>query len=229
MVPVVSVALIIVGLIIFWKKRKARKAAEEERKQEIEEYQFHPNNDPTFPAVGLAASSPGKDGGAGAGAAGGYRGWGSTSGSRKLSTTLSSGAGGMTASDGSRTAYGHVSPVDDGAGGGGAYAGYDHRPGSGGDNRQNDLDRGPSNASSAYSAGNRSDLSDETPPPQGAPLSSTYYNDDGNGAYYGAGAGGGGGSGGAPVIRDVQARRNTHIETPSVFPPQGNAGISQNF
>jgi hypothetical protein len=31
-----------------------------------------------------------------------------------------------------------------------------------------------------------------------------------------------------PVIRDVQARRNTRIENPSHFPQQ-SAGISQNF
>ncbi|KAL5333775.1 hypothetical protein BJX70DRAFT_380027 [Aspergillus crustosus] len=35
--------------------------------------------------------------------------------------------------------------------------------------------------------------------------------------------------GGQPVIRDVQARRNTQIQNPSVFPRQGNAGIAQNF
>ena len=224
--PVVSVALIIVGLIIFWKKRKARKAAEEERKQEIEDYQFNPNNDPTLPAVGLATSrGPGKETGDGAG--GGYRGWGSTSGSRKLST-------GMATSEGSHTAYGRVSPIDDGPGAAGAaYVPY--RRGSGDNqnhndynNRQGDLGRGLSNASSAYSAGNHSDVSAETPPPQGVPQSSAYY-DDGNDAYYGGGGDGAGGGGGAPVIRDVQARRNTHIETPAVFPQQGNAGISQNF
>jgi hypothetical protein len=33
---------------------------------------------------------------------------------------------------------------------------------------------------------------------------------------------------GQPVIRDVQARRNTRIENPSHFPQQ-SAGISQNF
>ncbi|KAL2833640.1 hypothetical protein BJY01DRAFT_224898 [Aspergillus pseudoustus] len=36
-------------------------------------------------------------------------------------------------------------------------------------------------------------------------------------------------AGGQPVIRDVQARRNTQIQNPSVFPRQGNAGIAQNF
>lgn len=32
-----------------------------------------------------------------------------------------------------------------------------------------------------------------------------------------------------PVIRDVQARRNTQIENPGVYPRHGNAGIAQNF
>jgi hypothetical protein len=34
-----------------------------------------------------------------------------------------------------------------------------------------------------------------------------------------------------PVIRDVTARRNTRIETPTSahFPQQGNSGIAQNF
>jgi len=37
------------------------------------------------------------------------------------------------------------------------------------------------------------------------------------------------GGGGQPVIRDVQARRNTRIESPSMSYQQGNAGIAQNF
>ncbi|KAL1953489.1 hypothetical protein VTO42DRAFT_2768 [Malbranchea cinnamomea] len=231
-VPVVSVALIIVALIFFWRKRKAEKLAEEERKQEIEEYQFNPNNDPTFPNVGLAGNYD--DGpGAHSGNAG-YRGWGTTTTSRKLSTNLSSGPG-MTVSDGD-TAYGRSSPVDHNAM---RHPDEGYRPVSGeivGDlhavpvsnSNRGDIRRGPSNASSAYSVGNRSDISDDLVP--GPPLDSQYYEDS---PYYGGTQQGPYGDmaygGPQPVIRDVQARRNTRIETPSVFPQQGNAGISQNF
>ncbi|OAT08529.1 hypothetical protein BDBG_04793 [Blastomyces gilchristii SLH14081] len=91
--------------------------------------------------------------------------------------------------------------------------------------------RGPSNASSAYSNANRSDISDDIPVPGVAPGTAQYYDDP----YYTDGAGQPGGPfvdnpyGAPPVIRDVQARRNTRIENPSVFPQQGNAGIAQNF
>ena len=58
--------------------------------------------------------------------------------------------------------------------------------------------------------------------------SQDYYNDPG---YYQPGPYGDNSYGGGqqPVIRDVQARRNTRIENPSVFPQQGNSGIAQNF
>ncbi|KLJ05381.1 hypothetical protein EMPG_11140 [Blastomyces silverae] len=237
-VPVASVALIILVLLWWWRKRKARKIAEEERKQEIEEYRFNPNNDPLLPAVGNFDDGTAlKDGNTG-----GYRGWGTTtSTSRKLSTNLSSGAG-ITASDngsipGPPRA---VSPVDDSI----PYE-DDQRPISGdysgldpvaagmlGHNANSrDIHRGPSNASSAYSNANRSDISDDIPMPGVAPGTAQYYDDP----YYTDGAGQPGGPfvdnpyGAPPVIRDVQARRNTRIENPSVFPQQGNAGIAQNF
>ncbi|OAX77100.1 hypothetical protein ACJ72_08605 [Emergomyces africanus] len=246
-VPVASVALIILVLLWWWRKRKARKIAEEERKQEIEEYRFNPNHDPLLPAVGLPGNF---DDGAGMkdGNSGGYRGWGTTtSTSRKLSTNLSSGAGGITASDaGSNPGPPRpVSPVDDSI----PYE-DDHRPISGdysgldpsaaamlshpnGNNNTNtrDIHRGPSNASSAYSNANRSDLSDDIPMPGVLPGTAQYYDDP----YYTDGAAQNGGPfvdnayGAPPVIRDVQARRNTRIENPSVFPQQGNAGIAQNF
>ncbi|EGC41975.1 conserved hypothetical protein [Histoplasma capsulatum var. duboisii H88] len=94
-----------------------------------------------------------------------------------------------------------------------------------------DIRRGPSNASSAYSNANRSDVSDDLPIPGGAPGTAQYYDDP----YYTDGAGQPGGAfaenpyNAPPVIRDVQARRDTRIENPSVFPQQGNAGIAQNF
>lgn len=104
-----------------------------------------------------------------------------------------------------------------GAAGAGAYNG--------------DIRRGASNASSAYSAGVHSEGSDDAH--MGGPGPNQYY-DDGNPYYhdihnsqpgyndaaYGMGQ---------PVIRDVQARRNTRIENPGVYAQQGNAGIAQNF
>jgi hypothetical protein len=99
-------------------------------------------------------------------------------------------------------------------------------------NRQDrGIHRGPSNASSAYSGANRSDVSGDAPLPH-AISSPQYYGeaisyDEGippNGPYGDASYGGG-----QPIIRDVQARRNTRIENPSVFPQQGNSGIALNF
>ncbi|KAI5857102.1 hypothetical protein BZA05DRAFT_424048 [Tricharina praecox] len=93
--------------------------------------------------------------------------------------------------------------------------------------------RGISNASSNYSVQSVSDQSDVGMPP--GPYDSHYYGADGayedphnysarfdNGQDY---------TQYPPVIREVQARRNTQIETPTNthFPQQGNSGIAQNF
>lgn len=94
-----------------------------------------------------------------------------------------------------------------------------------------DIRRGTSNASSAYSAGVHSEGSEDVHmngpvPNQYYEENNPYYNDVHNSQTpygdpsYGMGA---------PVIRDVQARRNTRIENPGVYPQQGNAGIAQNF
>lgn len=229
-----AVALIIIALLFWWRKRKARKIAEEERKQEIEEYRFNPNNDPTLPAIGLANySDPAgpKD------ANSGYRGWGVTSTNRKYSANMSSGPSMPVSDNGSSQPFRPVSPIEDG----GYYPDQAHRPDSGDSEtigalpmttgNRADIHRGPSNASSGYSAARHSDLSDDFSPP-GAPPGTHYYEENpyysdvmpqqgpyGDNAYHTA----------PPVIRDVQARRNTRIESPSVFPQQGNAGISQNF
>ncbi len=255
-VPVVAVALIVIAALFLWRKRKQRKEAEELRRKEVEEYGFNPNNDPTLPVVG-GASSVGDDpsemretDGAG------YRGWGTTTttSARKPSTTLSSGAGAIgvarstSGSDNGR--YTNSSPT------GGTNKSSDVQSGDplvgspsngrplsddsetigalgavpANGNRQ-DIHRGPSNASSAYSGAHRSDTSGEGAIPGGAP-GQQYYND---GMYYDEGMpqhgpyGDGSYGGGQPVIRDVQARRNTRIENPSVIPQQGNAGIAQNF
>ena len=94
------------------------------------------------------------------------------------------------------------------------------------------IHRGPSNASSAYSNGPpHSEASSDVP---GVP--GNYYEQEvpynvyneaqphhgpyGDGSY--------GGVGGQPVIRDVQARRNTKIERAPTM-PQTQGGIAQNF
>lgn len=226
-VPVVSVALIILAAIFFWRKRKGKKAAEEERRKEVEEYGFNPNNDPALP--GMAGSVAPKDDNSS-----GYRGWGTTSAGRKASTNLSGGMG-MAMSDGSG-AYHHAATPSDGT----VQYSDGARPDSGeveplgvlgaapvaANNRNADIHRGPSNASSAYSAANRSEASEESHMSAAHPTGG-YYGDN---PYYGEGQHGAYGDDAyQPVIRDVQARRNTRIENPGVYPRQGNAGIAQNF
>jgi len=97
------------------------------------------------------------------------------------------------------------------------------------------MHRGPSNASSSYSAANRSDASGEGALPGGAYGAAQYYSGDANygGPYadqaYGSSPPGRAEMSGQPVIRDNLARRATRIENPSHFPTQASAGISQNF
>lgn len=200
----------------------------------MEEYGYNPNEDPTLPAVGMQSEMAEDQSG--------YRGWGNTatSSGRKASTTLTSG---MTYSDsnsnpgdvayanaGSPThAYSDAHSGDplvngrretmesDGIGALGA-APVAHQ-------NQNGVHRGPSNASSSYSAAERSDNSGDYPHPMNN--QQEYYD---NNAYYQNGPYDNGyGAAQQPIIRDVSARRNTRIENPSVFPQQGNSGIAQNF
>lgn len=86
-------------------------------------------------------------------------------------------------------------------------------------NRGADVHRGPSNASSSYSAAGRSDASD----PMGAAYGSggAYYDQYSQNPYNEAGPQ-------QAIIRDNPARRNTRIENPAHYPQQ-SAGISQNF
>ena len=96
-----------------------------------------------------------------------------------------------------------------------------------------DIQREPSNASSAYSNGRaHSEVSEEGRTSGGA-APTPYYHEEGpyyhdaqpqHGPY-----GDGSYGGGQPVIRDVQARRNTRIEKAPTFPQQPNSGIAQNF
>ncbi|KAI9670441.1 MAG: hypothetical protein M1829_004764 [Trizodia sp. TS-e1964] len=246
-VPVVGVALIVLALLFLWRKRKQRRDDADERRKEVEEYGYNPNNDPTLPAAG-GMSDDGtyemreEDNG--------YRGWGAAPiSARKPSNTVTSGSGpiGMAFSDNGNMPAGYSGPVSPTHGSNSEVQSGDplinsHEPyqldtepigalGAGpvAGNRQ-DMHRGPSNASSSYSAANRSDASGEAPIPIGNHMAGNYHNEA---AYYdeqqqGPYADGSYGAG-QPVIRDVPARRNTRIENPSIVPPQGNAGIAQNF
>ncbi|ORY10837.1 hypothetical protein BCR34DRAFT_588270 [Clohesyomyces aquaticus] len=227
-IPVVVVALLVLAGLFLWKKRKARKHAEEARRKEVEEYGFNPNHDPTLPAVGMANEMTEDH-------SSGYRGWGNTSTTRKASTTLTSG---LTYSDPGSNPGGYVSPGSPTA----AHSdGHSNDPlvngrretldsegiaalgtGPGAGQNRSDIHRGPSNASSSYSAANRSDNSGEYPIPVNNPQD--YYDNYQPGPYGDPYTGAQ-----QPVIRDVSARRNTRIENPSVFPQQGNSGIAQNF
>jgi len=233
-VPVVVVALLLIAGIFFWRRRKQKKQAEEQRRNEIEDYGYNPNNDPTLPAVGAGAAGGSEmtedDGG--------YRGWGNSN--RKASTTLSGGLTGAAYSDGgSKTGYhspgspthnsdqhsgdplvGNRNTMDSdtiGALGAGPAAAAGAAAG---------VRRGPSNASSSYSAGAHSDHSDQPPLPTNNPHD--YYTSDNT--YYPQGPYDQNGYGnGQPVIRDVQARRNTRIESGGARAQAGSAGIAQNF
>lgn len=247
-VPIAAIVLLVLGLLFFWKKRKATKAAEEQRKKEIEEYGYNPNHDTTLAPAGNTSEMAEDNSG--------YRGWGAASSSqRKASTHLSSGrgaAGGVAVSDSSSNPGGYAyqgSPsgattrvASEGHSGDaivnsdtmGALVGG----GAVGRRQSNkEIHRGPSNASSAYSNGRaQSQVSDDAAAPGAGPgAPGAYYHEEG--PYYNEatpqhGPYGDGSYGGEqPIIRDVQARRNTRIERAPAFPQQqGNsAGVATNF
>ncbi|KAI7762130.1 hypothetical protein ACKAV7_000349 [Fusarium commune] len=221
-VPIAAIAILALLGLFWWKKRKTRRQAEEERRKEVEDYAYNPNADPTIPAVGMADGGyeMREDGSSG------YRGWGNTtlgSTGRKASTTLSGGVTGAY-SDITSPTRGNMSdgrsgePLMDGS----------HSPEgeilgamgpSAANNRGADVHRGPSNASSSYSAAGRSDASDPMGVPYGA--GNGYYDQYSQNPYSDNGPQ-------QAVIRDNPARRNTRIENPSHYPQQ-SAGISQNF
>jgi hypothetical protein len=253
-VPIAAVALLVLAGIYLWRRRRQRKDAEEERRKEVEDYGYNPNADPTIPAVGaVGAASNSYEMKEDAG--GGYRGWGSTtlagsSTGRKASTTMSGGAG-AAYSDATSPTRGAVSDTRSGEG---LVNDGTHSPegeilgamGPSAANNQSNVKRGPSNASSSYSAGGHSDGSGEGPIGVAYGGGPGTYDQYGNNNPYAAEGGqgpyggnnnyqqGGQGAGrptelaGQPVIRDNPARRNTRIESPSHFPQQ-SAGISQNF
>lgn len=245
-VPVAVVALLVGLGIFFWRKRKNKKDAEEQRRKEVEDYSYNPNGDPTLPAVGSEAGGTQMT----QDHSSGYRGWGAaTASNRKASTTLSGG---------------HTQQLSDsGNSGSNAYGGpsspsANYSDGHSSDpimNNQRDtmnsddlgalgvapatgnqsgIRRGPSNASSAYSAGGRSEHSDDAPPLPSQPIGQAYdYNPGQNYGYgqhgpYGDGTYGGGPDNGMPVVQDVSARRNTRIQPGGAY-QQGNSGIAQNF
>ncbi|KAK3655620.1 hypothetical protein LTR22_010210 [Elasticomyces elasticus] len=245
-IPVVFVALLVGLGIWFWRRRKQTQNNREQRRQEIDEYGYNPNSDPTIPAVaagGVAGSQMTEDSSAG------YRGWGAATGSnRKASTTLSGGHTQGQLSD-SGNSYG-AQPGSPGQAYSDANSGdamIHQRDTMGSDelgvlgaapiaaSNQQGIRRGPSNASSAYSAGAHSEGSDE-PVPQ-IPGGGQQYDINPAGGYQGYGQhgpygdgsyGGGQDAGGMPVVRDVSARRNTRIQQGGAY-QQGNSGIAQNF
>lgn len=249
-VPLAAVALIVLAGVFLWRKRKQRQHTEELRRKEVEEYGFNPNNDPTLPTIGITNSSGDEPSHINEKDDAGYRGWGTTSTARKPSTTLSSGNGqvGVARSDSGSNGGGYPasSPTlgTDVNSGDPLVGSPGHRPETGdsetigalgtapaaGGRQDRDINRGPSNASSAYSGGHRSDTSGDGIP--GGGVGPQYYNE---GMYYDEAMphhgpyGDAGYNNTQPVIRDVQARRNTRIENPAIYPQQGNAGIAQNF
>ncbi|KPI37899.1 uncharacterized protein AB675_3197 [Cyphellophora attinorum] len=239
-IPIAAIAGLLIFGFWFWRKRKARKNAEEMRKSEMAEYGFNPNNDPTLAPVGGASyaedqSEMTEDNS-------GYRGWGATNSARNPSNTNGSRGPGFSDSGSqpggqypSPNAYsdaysgdpmlGHGEGYDGvgalgGAAAAGAAAGVARNRSQ---QHGNGVHRGPSNASSAYSNRPPSEASSDTPSmPQPYYEQEQPYNDHG---AYGDGTYGGGGQ---PVVRDVDARRNTRIaQAPSY--PTGQGGISQNF
>jgi hypothetical protein len=244
-VPIAAVALLVLAGIYLWRKRKQRKDAEEQRRKEVEDYGYNPNADPTIPVVGAAGAANNSYEMKEDASTGGYRGWGSTtlagSTGRKASTTMSGGAG-QAYSDATSPTRGAISDSRSGEGivNDGSQSPEGEILGAMGPSaasNQSNVRRGPSNASSSYSAAGHSDGSGDGPigvAYGGAPGQYDQYGS--NNPYAAEGAQGPYGSPGArptelpgqPVIRDNPARRNTRIESPSHYPQQ-SAGISQNF
>ncbi|KAK3714146.1 hypothetical protein LTR37_007948 [Vermiconidia calcicola] len=242
-IPVAVVALLVGLGIFFWRKRKSKKEAEEQRRKEVEDYSYNPNGDPTLPAVGSDAGGAQMT----EDHSSGYRGWGAaTMSNRKQSTTLSGGHTQQLSDSGSNT-YGNPSSPGHYSDGHSSDPIMNNRDTMSSDDlgalgvgpaaaaAQPGIRRGPSNASSAYSAGGHSEHSDDAPPlpshPMGQPID---YNNPAQGygygqhGPYGDGSYGGAQDNGMPVVRDVSARRNTRIQPGGAY-QQGNSGIAQNF
>ena len=210
------------------------------------EYGYNPNNDTTLiPAAAAYTDNASET----AEENNGYRGWGNTSSTqRKPSTTMGSGnkrANGNALSDDSYANGGHgaYSPeplsgdtlngpgelAGSGVAGGVAGAALGRHP------SDSDVQRGPSNASSAYSSGHqRSELSADEAPGMPGPY---YHEEVPHNIYneashrqgpYGDGTYGGPPTGGnQPVVQNVGARRDPRIERPTNY--GGGPSIAQNF
>lgn len=238
-IPVAAVALLLVAGLFWWRRRKQRRQEQEQRRNEISDYSYNPNEDPTLPAVSDNGGEMTED------HSSGYRGWGAaTASNRKASTTLSGGHTHGQLSDAGSNPYGQHSPGETQSGdplvnqrntmGSDELGALGAAPAAGTAAAAGGMRRGPSNASSRYSNGARSEGSDE-PVPQLPPVGSYDYNSNGNygGSYgqpgpYGDGSYGGGQENGMPIVRDVSARRNTRIQQGGTY-SNGNSGIAQNF
>lgn len=225
-VPIVAIAILAVIGLFFWKKTRARRQAEAERRKEVEDYAYNPNADPTIPVVGMSGGDSYE---MREEESVGYRGWGSTtlagtSTGRKASTTIS----GAT-----NHGYSDVSPPH---GNMSDAALIDNQEGEilgamgpAAANNRGDVRRGASNASSSYSAG-RSDGSEGGVGVAygGAGAGGGYYDQYGSSPYEAGYGNAGDNMPAPPIIRDNPARRSARVENPGHFPQQ-SAGISQNF
>jgi hypothetical protein len=233
---VVVAALLAFGILL-WRRRNRKKVAEEERRKEMEAYGYNPNQDPTLAPVGSDVLSEDTSG---------YRGWGPSGAvaapHRKASTNASSGAAQFSDTT-AATAYTPGSPTH----GGPAYDAYspDQAPSHArhptGDSETigqlgmgptagagaaaaaaGGLRRGPSNASSTYSAGDHSAGGGEA---QYHGAHELYA--DNNGYYQPGPYELNGNGGGQPIMRESPARRLTQVQEANVHPQHG--GIARNF
>lgn len=226
-VPIVAIAILAVIGLFFWKKTRARRQAEAERRKEVEDYAYNPNADPTIPVVGMSGGDSYE---MREEESVGYRGWGSTtlaggSTGRKASTTIS----GAT-----NQGYSDVSPPRDNMSDAALIDSQEGEilgaMGPAAANNRGDVRRGASNASSSYSAG-RSDGSEGgvgVAYGGGGGASGGYYDQYGSSPYEAGYGNPGDNMPAPPIIRDNPARRSARVENPGHFPQQ-SAGISQNF
>jgi hypothetical protein len=232
----VVVALIAVGLIFLFRRKKAQREMAREREEEVTAYNFNPNQDPTLPDVGLPPASTGP-GAVEMTQDTGYRGWGPN----KAAIGAGAGAGAVAGAFSeklsssppmSSTGFGNQpprgAPPSASARSGDPLLGSPtNRPISdetepysetGDIGAAGAVKRNISNASSHYSVeGHPHDEAAEVGMAIGHPHTASYYHDGGNYGpethYNNTGNGQGGyGRGGNPQ-----------------YPPPGSTGIAQNF